>query len=328
MNEEEIRPQKIFDEYLRLCANDTDRYFASAPRYEINCPACERKGEPAFEKNGFKYALCPDCQTLYVSPRPDASAFTLYYTEAPSVRYWATTFYQATAEARREKLWKHKARQLHEILGEPSLGSANIVDIGGGYGVFAEEMEKLSGVPVTIIEPGPDLAAVCRERNLKVVEKFLEDVNQSDLPNGKKLFTSFELFEHLHEPELFCKHLYSLMAPGDLFVFTTLSGTGLDIQVLWSNSKSVNPPHHLNFFNPISVNAFLQRVGFIDVRVTTPGKLDLDIMQNCVDQVEDRFWRTLLHRVNDQEKSQWQNMVASNGWSSHMMVQCMKPDTI
>ena len=34
MKEEEIRPAKIFDEYLSLAQKDTDTYFSSAERNE------------------------------------------------------------------------------------------------------------------------------------------------------------------------------------------------------------------------------------------------------------------------------------------------------
>ena len=100
MKEEEIRPVSIFNEYLRLCALDTKQYFSDVQREAINCPACSARGRHAFRKNEFDYELCEACSTLYVSPRPVASAFEKYYTEAPSVKYWATTFYKETAEAR------------------------------------------------------------------------------------------------------------------------------------------------------------------------------------------------------------------------------------
>ena len=109
MKEHEIRPQDIFDEYLRLTAIDTQTYFADAPRTGQPCPACGADGEAAFEKNGFAYAQCPNCLTLFVNPRPVRSAFENYYTDSPSTRYWATTFYRQTEPARREKLWKPKA---------------------------------------------------------------------------------------------------------------------------------------------------------------------------------------------------------------------------
>ena len=38
-----------------------------------------------------------------------------------------------------------------------------IIDIGGGYGIFAEEMQKINSQSVMIIEPGPDLAEICRK---------------------------------------------------------------------------------------------------------------------------------------------------------------------
>ena len=83
---------------------------------------------------------------------------------------------------------------------------------------------------------------------LAVIEKFLEQVSLVDLPDGPKAFVSFELFEHLHSPTAFLEHLEGLMTGGDLFFFTTLSGVGVDIQALWADSKSISPPHHLNFF--------------------------------------------------------------------------------
>ena len=94
------------------------------------------------------------------------------------------------------------------------------------------------------------MAMECKKRKLPVVEKFLENVIREDLPKNKKCFTCFELVEHLHNPSKFIKNLRKLMKKEDLFIFTTLSSTGLDILTLWNNSRSVSPPHHINFFNP------------------------------------------------------------------------------
>ena len=182
MKEAEIRPQDIFDEYLRLAQQDTETYFRDAKRTACNCPACEEKGKHSFKKNGFDYALCNACNTLFVSPRPEAEAFTRYYTESPSSKFWATTFYKETAEARREKLWKPKAAQIADILKSQGALNHNVIDIGGGYGIFAEEMQKLSSQPVTVIEPAPHLAQICRDKGFQVAEKFLEEVSLDHLP--------------------------------------------------------------------------------------------------------------------------------------------------
>src|SRR5512145_341647 len=99
MKEHDIRPQHIFDEYLRLTEEDTKTYFSDVPRDNVGCPACGETGKPAFEKSGFSYAECPHCLTVFVTPRPAREAFEKYYRESPSTRYWATTFYKETESA-------------------------------------------------------------------------------------------------------------------------------------------------------------------------------------------------------------------------------------
>lgn len=325
MKEHDIRPKHIFDEYLRLAEEDTETFFRDAPRSPVDCPACLAEGQPAFTKHGFAYDTCPVCRTLYVSPRPAASAFARYYTESPSAAFWASTFYKETAEARRIKLWKPKAQTICNLLNSFPATAWTVIDIGGGYGLFAEEIRALNFSSQVVIEPSPQLAEVCRSRKLTVVEKFLEEVEQADLPSGAKAFVSFELFEHLHDPALFLRHLASLMDSGDLFIFTTLSGTGLDIQVLWDKSQSVMPPHHLNFFNPDSVQTLLRRTGFEPVSATTPGVLDVDILKNHAHKVDDRFWRTFVDTASEAERQAWQHLVTQSGRSSHMMVVARKP---
>lgn len=325
MKEEDIRPQNIFAEFLQLAREDTKTYFGNVEMVHGACPACETRGALAFVKHGFSYETCPNCHTLFVNPRPVSEAFSKFYTVSPSSQFWANTFYKETAEARREKLWKPKAQLIHDIIGKYSAQHHTVVDIGGGFGLFAIEFRNLCGKTPIIIEPGPKLAAVCRENSLPVIEKFLEDVTPADLPSKPKVFVSFELFEHLHDPSDFLRQLFRIMAQGDLFVFTTLAGSGVDIQVLWENSKSVMPPHHLNFLNPRSVDLLLTRLGFEMLSVSTPGKLDVDILVNNSEFIKDRFWKNFVDIATDAEKATWQEMIAVSGWSSHMMAVCRKP---
>jgi Methyltransferase domain len=325
MKEADIRPSAIFDEYLRLCAQDTETYFAQGERVAILCPACGAQGQHAFTKNGFSYELCGLCDSLYVSPRPAAQAFAAYYQGSPSSKYWASTFYRETAAARRELLWRPKARSIADKLQTLGCTAHAVVDIGGGYGLFAEEMRALTRTEVVVIEPAPHLARVCRERSLQVIEKFLEDVEAQELPAGGRVFTSFELFEHLHDPRLFLARLLRLMSAGDLFIFTTLSGTGFDIRLLWEQSRAVSPPHHLNFLNPSSLSKLLTGVGFEVLEVTTPGKLDVDIVASSGVHLGDRFWQAFFAHSDAAQRQAWQELIAATGWSSHMMVVARRP---
>ena len=58
MKENEIQPKDVFEEYLGLAEEDVQTFFPNAPRCVINCHACDKSGDHAFNKNDFDYALC------------------------------------------------------------------------------------------------------------------------------------------------------------------------------------------------------------------------------------------------------------------------------
>ncbi len=324
MKEEEIRPNELFNTLLNLIVEDVDTYFSDAKYTNTNCPACNCQGSFVFSKNKFDFDECTYCKTFYVNPRPDKKSLNKYYTESKSTRFWATTFYKATEKNRREKIWKPKAKLIYDKIMQYGKETKNIVDIGGGYGIFIEEFNKISSLTHLIIEPSHDLAQICRSKNLFIVEKFLEDLEITDLNEGSKTFVSFELFEHLLSPKLFLETLYKVMDSNDLFIFTTLNGMGVDIQSLWNDSKAISPPMHLNFFNPKSVSKLLGAIGFEMLEASTPGKLDINIMENNIDKIKDRFWKNFIDYSSAEEKDEMQKNISDNLLSSHMMIVCKK----
>ena len=324
MKEEEIRPNEIFEEYLRLTTKDIETYFGNAELEFIACPACNNTGTFSFEKKNFFYYECEKCDTMYVNPRPKMKYFNKYYEDSPSTKFWATTFYKNTAQSRIEKMWKPKAKMINDKLIKYFNEDFLVVDIGAGYGLFCEEIQHYVTNSPIAIEPSIHLSKVLEEKGFEVIPKFLEDIKKEDLPSLKKCFTSFELFEHLHSPRLFLETLKYIMNSGDLFIFTTLSASGLDIQVLWENSNSVHPPHHLNFLNTDSAKLLLEQLDFEVLEVTTPGTLDISIMENKIDFITDRFWKTFLKTSTEDEKNKMQDYLSENLLSSHMMIVCRK----
>ena len=324
MKEEQIRPKKIFDKYIQLAIQDTKFFFKSNNYKNINCIACTSKGKKLFIKHDFQYNICESCFSIYVSPRPSKRAFFNYYINSKSSKFWATTFYKVTENSRKKNLWKPKAKKIYSILNKYfQEKKCQIVDIGGGYGLFADEIKKK--IPkVSIIEPAPHLAEICRNKGHNVINKFLEDVKPSDFVKGRKLYVSFELIEHLHSPRFFFKKLHKLFDHKDIFVFTTLSGMGLDIATLGKKSKSIMPPYHLNFFNPYSIKIFLKKNGFDILQITTPGKLDLDILNNNLNNLDNLFWKYILKKSSEAYLNKLQGYISSLNLSSHMMVVCKK----
>lgn len=327
MKEEDIRPENLFNQYLLLAEQDAQTYFRNAEFVFVPCPACGgRHTRFLFRKMGFDYEECGDCGTLFNNPRPGADAFSRYYADSPSVRFWATHFYRETEEARRVRLIRPKAELVKAILekyGKPNAGrDAAVADIGAGYGVFCEELRKIlpERISVIAIEPAHDLGEVCKKKGLVTVPKFFEDVIPEDL-SGKPVLaaTSFELLEHLQDPRAFIRRCADLLEPGALLILTSLNWKGFDLQVLRERSKSIHPPHHINFFTPESLGTLLNSCGFTLCEITTPGKLDTDIAAKQLSDIQDPFIKNIVS-ADERVRQSFQQFLQDTLMSSHMMV--------
>ena len=327
MKEEEIRKREIHNKYIELSAKDVEVYFNDPSVFiDINCPACNaRDSEISINKNNFDYHLCKNCETLYVNPRPPVKDLNKYYTESPSATYWVNEFFLPVAEARREKMFKPRAEYVANYF--KTRETLHVGDIGAGFGIFLEELIKIKPeYKVTAIEPSNEMAEICRGKRLNVIPQAIEDVDHSKY--SFDILTSFELFEHLFDPSAFLKTIYNLLNPGGYIILTTLNGLGFDIQINWEKSKSISPPHHLNFFNPWAVKLLMEKIGFNNIIIETPGVLDWDIVEGNYNKEEinpGRLWKTVSKYTNKKAKLELQKWITDNKMSSHMRIIAQKP---
>ena len=81
----------------------------------------------------------------------------------------------------------------------------SIIEVGSGYGTFGDLTITSKFFREYVgIEPTPELSKVCRNRNLKIINKKVEDVN---LNKKFDVAVSFEVIEHIFNPELFYRRL-------------------------------------------------------------------------------------------------------------------------
>ncbi len=324
MKENEIRPKRLFREYLRLSAVDSETYFISSQRQSLPCPACgNEKFSPVFQKSGFGFTVCRACQTLYQNPRPPVEEFSRFYQESPSTRYWTEEFFPAVAEIRRKELFKPKVIELAQLCRNENFKPEIVADIGAGFGLFLEEWRNLfPDTRAIAVEPNPEMANLCRAKKLEVIECFVE---QATSFFGKvDLVVALEVIEHVHDPVEFCNSLNRLLRAGGRLLLTGLSADGFDIQTLWEHSKSISPPHHINFMSIKGFGRLLKRAGFSKVDVFTPGKLDVDIVKNLVEEQPDvlkgqRFIHNLLKK-DEKVLNAFQQFLSKKRLSSHCWI--------
>lgn len=328
MKEHEIRPEALLKRYIELSAQDAANCFGGVPRLDVACVACEgMNAAKQFDKNGFAYAQCVDCGTLFQSPRPPIGAFELFYRESKSSRYWAEVFFPAVAEIRREKIFRPRVERLAKLCDDRGLVVDRLIDVGSGYGIFLDEWRRLfPKVQALAIEPSASLAQECRAKGFSVVENIVENVVGHDA--SADLVVCFEVLEHVYAPADFVRVLKGLARPGGYVFISTLGIDGFDLQVLWEKSTQISPPHHINFLSVKGFEWLFQRAGLVDVTVTTPGQLDVDIVRNMAKRDASvlnghRFLQNLL--ASDSSATAFQHFLTEQRMSSHAWVIGRRP---
>lgn len=321
MKEEDIRKRKVFNRYLELVKEDAKTIFKNRDSFtKIDCPACFGKDfNFAFKKEDFSYWLCNRCGTLFANPRPTLKQFEEFYTKSRSSEFWVEEFFKPVSEIRREKIFKPRAERIKSVIESKKKKNFKIADIGAGFGLFLEELKKIMpGIETVAIEPSLEMAKICRNKGLDTIQSLVEEIRDKELFD---MLVSFELVEHLYNPKEFFTVAYNLLKKDGLFYFTTQNGEGFDIQVLWDKSKTIFPPHHINFFNPHSISLLAESAGFDVIEITTPGNLDWDIVEGIYknEGVDiERFWRLISTKANERAKIGLQKWIRDNGFSSHM----------
>ncbi len=325
IKEEEIRPEDLFSEFMRLSMEDAQNFFAAEELTEIPCPACSCEIDAGgFEKFGFRYVHCKDCGTIYASPRPTPEALLRYYAEADSQSFWSEVILKKTGEKRVQSITLPALARAENIM-KDIVGKepASVLDVGAANGAFlAEWKNRHPKAELIAVEPGEEPAQKCRDQGMRVYEAFIEDVAGKDGAQGD-LVTCFEVLEHVQNPLRFARALFDATNPGGVSVVSCLGADGFDIQVLWQDSRSIMPPYHLNFLSRDGMEKVFRQAGFEKVQILTPGRLDVEIVRRSIERGLDpalsRFEKLLLSR-GEETLAAFQMFLADNGLSSHVWI--------
>lgn len=324
LREEDIRPSELMQRARELLEEDTRRLVADAAEFiTVPCPACGGEDhDPRWHKRGMRFVTCRDCGTSFGNPRPTLERLQRYYREARYYDYWHEHIYPRSEVARREQLFRPRAERLVELVRQHGVGRGHLMEVGAGAGVFAEELTKMGQFQrVTVVETTPACADACRARGLGVIEAPIETVSVDASVN---VVAAFEVLEHLHAPLSFVQACARQLADGGLVVLTCPNGQGFDVATLGELSDTVTP-EHLNYFHPDSLATLCSRAGLEVLEVTTPGKLDAELvrkraLEGSLDLTGQPFLRRVLIDEWERLGAPFQRFIADHGLSGHQWV--------
>ncbi|MGO5065106.1 class I SAM-dependent methyltransferase [Clostridium sp. LCP25S3_F8] len=322
MKERDIRPQDLLMEVLKIHKEDVSDMMKHEEEFiKVACPCCE-EGVSTFqyEKEGFKFVKCNKCNTIYINPRPTSQMLSDFYANSRSMKYWNEVLFPETEEFRKEKLFKNRAQNIIKFCEKYGENFRTIVDVGAGFGTFCDVIKENNTFEnVIAVEPSTGLAKTCENKGIQTINESIENV----LLENISVITSFEVIEHLFNPIEFVKECANVLPKNGLFIVTTPNMEGFELSMLKTVSPNIGGPDHLNYFTPSSLEYLLEKCGFEVLEVTTPGKLDAElvrkeILNDKLDIEKESFIYTILIEKWNELGEEFQEFLAEHKLSSHM----------
>lgn len=119
-----------------------------------------------------------------------------------------------------------------------------------------------------------------------------------------------------------------MLKKSGLVIFSCPNGQGFDVAMMQDYSNTIDH-EHLNYFNTDSITHLLKRTGFAAYQISTPGKLDVELVKNFTLKKKN-INELINHRISwikktkQQELQILQKWIARNKLSSHMFVVAKK----
>lgn len=245
-----------------VCMNRAQGY-----REHTSCIACgsnELRSINGYERHHL--ARCKTCGLVFIDRIPEADELAGFYSQyAYSSDPWISPI---------------TIRRYEDLLDrfEPYRQTGRIFDTGCGAGHFLAVARK-RGWEVFGNEFSPAAVRLCRDKGITMIQGALTAPEQ--LPEGVRsmeslagtfdVVTSFEVIEHINNPNSDLQAMRALLRTGGATYITTPNFNALSRFWLKADYNVIGYPEHLTYYTQATLKDALLRNGFTKPRVWTDG---------------------------------------------------------
>jgi len=325
LKEADIRPDKVYEEYKELLAKDIEIHFSdSLSLIAVDCPGCgSDKADFKFKKMNLDYCLCSTCGSLFISPRPSVKALLAFYRESASGNFLRKNILGETLESRTKKVLSYRLQWIAGLVEEYLQSPEVFLDYATKHPVFLKQVNN-AGLFRKVLSVYPE----CYEQEDSLrTQGFIENSNELK-QNSVDVLAAFEVVEKIFDPIKFFKDAYAACKKNGLFIIETTTSSGFEYQVLGEHSPNIIPIDRLNILSLEALTGQIEKVGFEIIEMSTPGRLDVEIVKKAVEKDPDiplhHFWKYLFRHRGVNAVNSLQEYLQQYQLSSHVRIAAIK----
>lgn len=266
-----VKPLDEVREHRDYCLDLVREALDRAPtRRRERSPVSGAQLESLGDVAGLEYVVCPDSGSLFLATVPPTPVWGEVLRQVTAYRRSAMTSHPQLARARVETVLAPKLEWLRNTLLLQGLDSPRLLEVTtlpSEFSAFLASTGAFDDVTVldetellTFGDRGGSPGARAPE-NHGTVAVLIESLDRVDDPLG------------------LLQAVASTLDEGDLILVTALVASGFDATVLGLRNFYLYPPDRTNCFSVAGLEALLRRTGFDLLEVSTPGVLDVEVVE-------------------------------------------------
>jgi len=322
LSNSDIRTDDLYEEWKKMLESEVNDLSNESDSLElVDCPGCtSNKKESLFKKFGMNYHRCNDCGSIFVSPRPSQRRLSEFYNNSKAVKFWKDKMISNTLEKRKKhelvplKKWFKEVVQAYKpnakvvVDYKPKFYSPfsfdNDFNLNKVYFIEPLHMDDVLGDHISVTN---DLGSIEEDPDVVV---------------------AFNVLDREVSPNKLINKISEKLKPGALLFLTANTSSGLEYQVLGENSSRLVPPDRLNLLSVEAIEKILSDAGFEVLDISTPGKLDMEIIAKESNKNSDLaipdFLKYIINHRDESALKSLQNFLQLNNLSSFLRAVAIK----
>ena len=256
-----VKPLERLRAYRNHCIAATVKALGGGGTSRSVCAACGSGLELAGEVESLAYARCTGCSSLFLRDLPAHADWADLLRGVNGFKQSPAAFQHDIAPSRRENVFAPKLEWIEGVLRFQGLHAARLVEIAtipSEFSALLEGSRVFSSVSV-------------------LEESEVEDDERHDaFADAAVLVQSLDRSD---DPNRLLRTVHGNLDAGGLVFVTAQVPSGFDMSTLGLGNMYLYPPDRANCFSLRGLQTLLDRAGFDLIEVSTPGVLDVEIVE-------------------------------------------------
>ena len=259
-----VKPLEELVPYRESCLEATVRACRGKTHRRERSPVTGAALESAGKVGPVEYSRCPQTGSLFLSVLPEPAAWSALLREAAQFRRSPGAFHRGLVQSRLENVYRPKLEWMQETFRLQGLMRPRALEVTTPPSEWTPFLRESDAFSEVLTADEVELAHAA------------EGTPTADPVQAAILLESLD---RVNDPEGLLQGVARRLSRGGLLFVTALAASGFDLAVLGLRNRYLYPPDRTNCFTLQGLKMILERFGFALLEVSTPGVLDVQIVE-------------------------------------------------